>query len=256
MSAGPDRSDCLRDREIASWRGVPFTPPVACSYDKSTCQILMNVYAPTDTGPWPLVVVVPGGGEPPDQTVDYTDDFALAIADRGAVVMTANWRQDSEHGGGLDKSRADVACAVGVARATAPAYGADPALLVLAGHSLSAQLVALMGLTPSPTLPDAGSCNATSGSTRPDAIVVMAGLFFPDSLQLAASDSVAEHIPVVIAQGGADDPTRVASSRAFQEALTANGWDSMLVEVPAATHPGILIEPATIDATMALATGR
>jgi dienelactone hydrolase len=213
----------------------------------------MDVYAPTEPGPWPLVVVVPGGSEPPDQIQGYTDDFALAIADRGAVVMTANWRQDASFGADPAESLADVACAVGVARATGPAYGADATRLVLVGHSLGVGPVSVTGLTPSPKPPDAATCNATSGSLRPDAIEVIAGLFGPDVDQLAVSARAEEHIPVVIAQGGADGALRVAAAPSFQAVLTANGWDSKLVEVPTADHPGILSAKATIDAVMALA---
>jgi acetyl esterase/lipase len=229
-------------REIASWQGVPFTPPLTCD----TCRILMDVYAPTETGPWPLVVIVPGGPMPIDQVRGYTDDFALAIADRGAVVMTANLRQSN--------ALADVACAVGVARAKGAAYGADPARLVLVGHSLGASPVALLGLTPMPEPPDAAACDSTSGPLRPDAIVVIAGLygFYPESL--AADASPGEHIPMVVAQGGADEDSRVRSARSFQEALAGSGWDSELVEVPTADHPGILYEPAVIDAVLDLAT--
>jgi acetyl esterase/lipase len=208
----------------------------------------MDVYAPTATGPWPLVVVVPGGPTPIDQVRGYADDFALAIADRGAVVMTANWRQGTE-------SLADVACAVGVARATGPAYGADPARVILVGHSLGASPVAILGLTPVPAPPDAASCDPTSGSLRPDAIVVIAGLYGFYEKQLAADASQDEHIPVVVAQGGADEPGRVDSARAFHEVLTSTGWDSELVEVAEADHPGILYEPVLLDAIVKLATG-
>ena len=211
----------------------------------------MDVYAPTGTGPWPLVVVVPGGPMPPDQVKGYADDFALSIADRGAVVMTANWRQDGTFGADAAESLADVVCAVGVARATGPAYGADPARLVLVGHSNGARPVALAGLTPSPTSPDTASCDATSGSLRPEAIVVIAGLYGADTSRLAVDDRPDEHIPVVVAQGGADYG-RVSAGRSFQEVLNTNGWDSELVEVAEADHPGILYATETIDAIMAL----
>ena len=247
--------DVCVTRELAAWRGVPFTPAVACSAGATTCRILMDVYAPTAAGSWPLVVIAPGGFMPPDQILGYTEDLGMAIADRGAVVMTANWRQGSNFGGDTAQSLGDVACAVGVARATGPAYGADAARVVLVGHSNGVWPVTTLGLTPSPMALDSASCDATSGSLRPDAIVVMSGLFDADAVQLAASTSAAQHIPVVIAQGGADDPARVAAARSFQDVLTANGWDSTLVEVPAADHPGILYAPAVIDAVMAVATG-
>jgi acetyl esterase/lipase len=261
LPAGSCRAGVMSDsvcvtREIGSWRGVPFTPPVACSSGGTkTCRILMDVYAPTATGTWPLVVVVPGGPMPPDQVFGYADDFAQAIADRGAVVMTANWRQDASFGAEPAESPADVACAIGVARATGLAYGADPDRVVLVGHSNGARPVALVGLTPVPSAPDAASCDATRGSLRPDAIVVIAGLYSRDIEELAESDSPDEHIPVVVAVGG-KDYGRASVARSFQDVLAAAGWDSDLVEVPTADHPGILYAPETIDSIMALAEAR
>jgi len=213
----------------------------------------MDIYAPTDTGPWPLVVIVPGGKEPPDQIIGYTDDFALAIAERGAVVMTANWRQTADFGGGPVQSIGDVACAVGVARATGPAYGATSDRLVLVGHSMSVWPVSLTGLNATPAAPDAASCNATSGSLRPDAIEVLAGVFTQEAMDLVSTVSAGDRIPVVIAQGGQDFAEPVAAAPAFDALLTANGWESKLIEVPTATHFSILYEPAAIDAVMALA---
>ena len=239
-------------RELAVWRGVPFTPHVACNSAAMTCQILMDIYAPTGVGPWPLVVIAPGGFMPPDQIVGYTDDFGLAIADRGAVVMAANWRQSQQYGASPAQSVGDVACAVGFARATGPAYGADPARLVLVGHSNGAWPVSEVGLNPTPAPPDAASCNATSGSLRPDAIELMAGAYTAAANELVGSVPANEHIPVVIAQGGMDSADKVTAAGSFQALLAANGWVSKLVEVPTADHFGILSAPANLDAVMAL----
>jgi hypothetical protein len=123
---------------------------------------------------------------------------------------------------------------------------------VLVGHSSSVWPVSLAGLTVSPIAPRPDSCDATSAPLRPDAMAVMAGLYEPEALELAASDAPDTHIPVVIAQGGADDPARVAAARSFQTLLSANGWQSRLIEAPAATHFAILYDAATIDAIMAM----
>ena len=209
----------------------------------------MDVYAPTDPGPWPLVVVAPGGGMAADSTKSYIDDFALEIADRGAVVMTAEWRQSM----GPDEAHGDMACAVGVARQTGAAYGADASRVVLAGHSDGVWPVVAVGLPPTPPSPAAGACDTTSGSLRPDAMVTLAGLYTMSAdTKIVSAATPDQRIPVVVAQGGADDPDRVSESKAFHEMLVANGWDSTLVEVPSADHPGILYEKAVIDAVMGL----
>jgi hypothetical protein len=259
LTAGTCRAGVMADsvcvtRDIAAWRGVAFTPPVpslVCSAGGSSCPILMDIYAPTAPGPWPLVVVVPGGGMASDTTKSYIDDFALEVADRGAVVMTAEWRQYL----GYPKADPDVACAVGVARQTGAAYGADPTRVVLVGHSDGVWPVVGTGLAIPPLAPAPGSCDTTAGSLRPDAMMVIAGLF--DLKQdgiIAAGASPDDRIPVVVAQGGADEASRVTAAKAFQALLVQDGWGSTLVEVPTADHPGILYEKAAVDALMRLAS--
>jgi len=189
---------------------------------------------------------------PPNQIVGYADDFGLAIADRGAVVMTANWRQSDQFSASPAQSVGDVACAVGVARATGPVYGADASRLVLVGHSNGAWPVSEVGLNPSPARPEAASCNATSGSLRPEAIELMAGSYTQAANDLVASVPADEHIPVMIAQGGMDKADTVTAARSLQTLLAANSWVSKLVEVPTADHFGILSAPANLDAVMGL----
>jgi acetyl esterase/lipase len=212
----------------------------------------MDIYAPTDTGPWPLVVVVPGANMAPDSIKTYIDDFALLVADRGSVVMTAEWRQS---GSDAQEGISDIACAVGVARRKGPLYGADPERVVLVGHSLGVRPMVGTGFTVSPATPDPTSCDPTSGSLRPEAVMVIAGLYDLEGVaSLASTVASQERIPVVIAQGGADDASHVEAARALVEVLEDAGWGSTLLEVPSADHPGILYEPATLDAVMALAT--
>ena len=63
-----------------------------------TCQLHFEIYAPTSGGPWPLIVLEPGGNIAPGDPGDYLDQMATALAGRGAVVMVGQWRQSSRMG--------------------------------------------------------------------------------------------------------------------------------------------------------------
>jgi acetyl esterase/lipase len=243
-----------------------------------------EIYAPTSGGPWPLIVLEPGGNLAPGDPGDYLDQMATALAGQGAVVMVAQWRQSSQWGGRSPDSFADVACAIGVARRTGPAFGANPDRVVLAGHSMSTRPVAVIGLTDTAFTPAPGSCDATAGSLRPDAWADLAGP--RDEIATAASDdselaaffggtreadpaawaagdpfALAAHragaatdLPIVLVQGGAD--SGAADARAFQAALMASGHHSRLIEIPSADHFGTTIAKESIEAILALATAK
>jgi acetyl esterase/lipase len=266
--------------DVATWRSVPLTPAVACSGVPTVapqvadqCQVIATLYGPTDPGQWPLFVVVAGATAPPDAKDSYIDDFAKQLAGRGAVVLRDNWRRDPSQGGGYPASFGDIACAIGVARKIGPQFGADPASVVLVGHSSGGWASSIVGLTPAPFVPAAGSCNETAGSLRPDAWAAMApalsytsaGFIGGDATQepeawaaadvfaLANNASDADRLPVTLIQGVLEGPDAVARTREFQAALVQAGFDSTLLEEPDADHPGVLSTLESLDALMELA---
>ena len=258
--------------------------PSVVGVSGETCQLHFEIYAPTSGGPWPLIVLEPGGNIPPGEPGDYLDQMATALAGRGAVVMVGQWRQSSTWAGRSPDSFADVACAIGVARRTGPAFGANPDRVVLAGHSMSTRPVAVIGLTDTAFTPAPGSCDATAGSLRPDAWADLAGP--RDEVATAASDNgeltaffggtrtadpaawaagdpfalaahradAATDLPIVLIQGGAD--SGAADARAFQAALAASGHRSRLIEIPSADHFGTTVANESIEAILALATAK
>ena len=280
--AGCDDSGNCRRFDVGLWHAVPFTPPVPCGGLRPTCQLHFEIYAPRSGGPWPLIILEPGGNIAPDQAGDYLDQMATALAGRGAVVMIGQWRQSSQWAGRSPDSFADVACAIGVARRTGPAFGANRARVVLVGHSMATRPVAVIGLTAAPFTPASGSCDATAGSLRPDAWVDLAGprddvataalddgeltAFFGgtraadpaawaagDPFALAAHRAVAAtDLRIVVVHGGADGTA--TDARAFQAALVAGGHHSQLIEIPSADHFGTTVARETIEAVLALAT--
>jgi acetyl esterase/lipase len=168
------RGDVCSTSELASWTGVPFTPEVACDDVGTTCQLTMDVLAPTAPGTRPIVLLVSGGPNPLTNQ-GYVMDAGFPVAGHDAVVIQAVWRQDRDQGGGWPTSFQDIACAVGVARATGPDYGGDPDRVILVGHSLGGWASAVVALSPTEVTPAPGACNPTTGSLRPDALVTLAG---------------------------------------------------------------------------------
>ena len=264
---------------------MPFTPPVVCAGSGGTCQLPMAIAAPTSGGPWPLIVILPGGPNPP-KIENYLSPLALTLAGQGAVVVVSSWRQDAVYGGGYPMSFADAACAIGVARKIGPDFGADPDRVILVGHSLGGWPAAVLALDPSPFTPATGSCGPTAGSLRPDAFVGIAGAvnvvrdavggedylvpFFggdakarPDAWHAADPFALLKRypagvgaIPIVLIQGGEDTDVPPSVARSFQAALVAAGHDSRFVEVPAADHGTIMGSKTTIETIMALAAAR
>jgi acetyl esterase/lipase len=249
---------------------------------------MMDITAPTSGGPWPLLVLVPGGPSPPDERYNGTlDPFATALAGQGAVVMVAGWREGPDWSGGYPASFQDVACAIGVARKIGPAYGANPDRVTLLGHSTGGWPAAVIGLTPTPFNPAPGSCNPTAGSLRPDFVVVEDGELNEvtqpeqaDGLEYvkdflggnrkthpaawAATDPFAlakryragaHATPFLLIQGSADTTVLPAVSKLFQTTMVADGYQSRLVEIPGADHLGGLWAKAGIEPILKAMTG-
>lgn len=283
-AGGCDDSRNCRLVDVGLWHAVPFTPSIRCGLSGETCQLHFEIYAPTSGGPWPLIMLEPGGDVAPGEPGDYLDQMATALAGRGAVVMVGQWRQTSHWGGRSPDSFADVACAIGVARRIGPDFGANPDRVVLAGHSLATRPVAVIGLTATAFVPAPGSCDETAGSLRPDAWADLAGprdeiatagsgdselaAFFGgtraadpaawaagDPFALAAERAVAAtDLPIVLLQGGSDGGA--ADARAFQVALVAGGYHSRLIEIPLADHFGTTVAKESIEAILAFATAK
>jgi acetyl esterase/lipase len=276
--------------DVAQWHNVAYTPRIRCGPAAGAkCRLRMDITAPTSGGPWPLIVFLPGGPSGPDQRYpEVLDTFARVIAGQGAVVMVAGWREGPDWGGGYPISFQDVACAIGVARKIGPTYGANPKRVTLQGHSTGGWPAAVVGLTPTPFTPASGACDPTTGSLRPDAVVIGDGDLHEvsrpneaDGLQYitgflggdrkkhpgawAAADPFAlvkryragaHTIPFLLLHGSADTFVAPAVSKSFQAALVAAGYHSRLVMVAGADHTGSLWSKTGIESILNVATGK
>ena len=148
---------------------------------------LLDVYAPTDAGPWPVVVMLHGGGE----TKDGYEGWATKAAKRGAVVFVPTWSRMNndvaatltprEVRASLVTAISDIAAAVRFARGTATSYGGDPEHLTLFGHSFGAMGATMEAFSGAPA---STSGLEGAGSTIPESLVV----FDPDYLLASFSD--------------------------------------------------------------------
>ncbi len=101
---------------------------------------VLDVYAPSEAGPWPVVVMLHGAPSTASER-GYLGWYAQKIADLGFVVFNADWGR--AHVGdasapdydSLSTAISQAACAVEFARAHAAEHGGDADTMILFGHS-------------------------------------------------------------------------------------------------------------------------
>jgi acetyl esterase/lipase len=101
---------------------------------------VLDVYAPSEVGPWPVVVLLHGAPSTASER-GYLGQHARKLVDLGFVVFNADWgRATPGHTGDptyddLVANDSQAACAVEFARAHAAEYGGDPGTMIVFGHS-------------------------------------------------------------------------------------------------------------------------
>lgn len=262
---------CLAPR-VAVRTAIPLTPSVPCSRSGARCRLSYDLYAPVGGGPWPVLVLSPGGPSSPTGG-GHLVDLATRIAGTGAVVLVGSWRQGDRYGGTIPTAFRDIGCAVRTARNVAAAVGGSPARVALVGHSLGGWGGAIVALDAVRSRPTADGCLAGTGSARPDAFIGLAGAYAgiegaaddvdwvdligatsasrPDLWRVADPVAVARYsnaaaIPIVLVHGTADTGVAVSQTTAFARALRSAGRTPRVVLVSGAGHMTLLTHPTTL----------
>ena len=165
-------------------------PDVFYQEDPDGTEHVLDVYVPTPAGgPWPVVVMLHGGG----LSGAWLKDWATAVAEQGAVVFVPTWIATDPTNAkvGMRLAWAEtnrMACVVRFARARAERYGGDPSNLALFGHSGGGNIAATVAFA-DPEVPQ--GCVARFGSLVPESLVLFEGGWLlpdPDWDALLAED--------------------------------------------------------------------
>ena len=228
-----------------------------------TDTLELDIHAPDEIGPWPVVVVVHGGGWITGQRLD-TGSLADGLASRGAVVYNADYRTLSL-GGVFPGMVDDVACAIQSARISAPEFTTTPDVVTVVGYSAGAHLASLAAFAPG----EFGQDCPAGPSRAPDAFVGLAGPY--DISQLggllapmfggtitelpevwAAGNPFswiadAPDIPILLIHGDADRVAPLAFSEELTDALSAAGRGVSLEILPGRSHADVTAPRVVAD---------
>lgn len=168
-ATGAKRTQAAAPIPIEVISGVPYL------VDADGTQHFLDVYRPTEPGPWPLVLMIHGNGV----TGEWLHDWASAVAEQGAVVFVPTWAlyffpTVEEMRAEFQRETGQVACAVRFARGEGETFGGEPSKLTIFGHSAGATLGSVIAFG-DPTIPK--GCVSRSGSVVPENLVLFEGDF-------------------------------------------------------------------------------
>lgn len=263
--AGPTDTPIL----ATSTPGLPFVPPtpvftVEVTKDVEYVALLepgapvqkLDVYAPTEQGPWPIVVLMPQIFQSKDSTT-YTS-LGEELAGRGVVVFVPQRRSQSatvieaaeNNGTDFREVHESCACAVRFARERAAGFGGDPGYVTVFGHGGTALETALIGDDLQELWEEVASlrggplrqteCLAGGTSAHVDAFVEYGADFEifevleeldPGLWELTSFFALIGRNPslrVHIVRGEGDAPTYLDRAIKYHQALVEAGYDARL----------------------------
>jgi acetyl esterase/lipase len=225
---------------------------------------MLDVYAPTTQGDWPVVIIYHGGG----QWKGGVKDLAQAVAQRGAVVFAPSWYGlDYDLSVPLARSDEDAACAVRFARAHASKYGGHPGRVIVVGHSYGGTVGAILMLAGDEFH---GDCLTHEGSALADAFVGLDGVYdlipliAPEVLQAQPAECIRNNPFTYVDRTPRRDnisfrlfvgaePELRSQAQAFRDALQAAGYKAEIYQIPRMGHDSMVSPwPETVDAIAAL----
>ncbi len=221
----------------------------------------LNIYAPTGSGDWPIVIHFPGAD---GMTAAWLPEDLVA---QGVIVFVTDYPRMTptsaveDRGSGYRAMAESAACAIRFARARASQLGSDAPIVVVSGFSMGggpAAHAALFGASLESSWeefalnrggpPRQVDCEIGDGSTHVDALVGMGGAYDgfvgyqgkygrewmqerdPELWQLLYS-SIGENpgLKVRLLHGDADGEIPYENSVEFQATLADAGYDVSLV---------------------------
>ena len=199
----------------------------------------LDIHAPAEVGPWPVVVTIHGGGWFGGDR-DSMGFLADGLASRKIVTFNATYNTIAQ-GGRFPGMVDDVACAVQHARNVASEFTTTPDLVTIVGHSAGAHLASLVAFASG----EFGQSCPEGSAQSPDAFVGLAGPYNTDQLALILSPmfggtiqdvpdrwalgnpltwvSTSPDIPSLLLHGDADQIAPIAFSEELEVALIEAG---------------------------------
>ena len=222
-------------------------------------SLKLDVSVPEGTGPYPVAILVHGGGwsrgdkhrVPPGDSADITPWFAPLTAAKFAW-FSINYRHAPAHR--WPACFDDVQTAIHWVKAHAAAFKGDPRRIALFGHSAGGQLVCLAATLAGPDtqvqavvgfapvtdfefeLPARGGLSPSLQQLHGQSKEVT-----PESLAILRATAPINHVrpglpPFLLLHGDADQTVPYQTSLNFQAKLRANGVTCDLLTIPGAPH--------------------
>jgi arylformamidase len=202
-----------------------------------------NVWLPHQATDAPFILYFHGGrwreGHP-----DYYDPLATPWVEDGAVFGSFGYRLAPEHS--IADAVADCLAAIAWARENAPAFGAHPRRLIVAGHSAGGHLAAMATLTDWAGIDTALSRSVVATICMSAPTDLRAEGTGADLADLSPALRIAQYPPAVVVSFGDPEPNKksapdtflTAQGRLLVEALQAVGAPVQPVVLTGADHVG------------------
>jgi hypothetical protein len=214
----------------------------------------LDVYAPTEEGPWPVVVILHGWYQN-KENLNYTS-FAEELAGRGVVVFVPQRRYESstlyeyvqDNGRDIREVQGSWACGIQFARGHAADYGGDGGRITVLGHESAGLETAFFGddlqalweefASNRGGPPPQTECLGGGESARVDAYIAYGGdLHYyerlsesdPELWELTSPFAVIGRNPALkvgLVHGGLATPSFIERAVAYHEDLVEAGYDA------------------------------
>jgi acetyl esterase/lipase len=212
----------------------------------------LDLARPRAPGPYPLVVLLHGGGWEGGDRRDMQGDM-MELASRGYVAATVSYRLTRAPRNVFPAAVQDVRCAIGWLRARADSFAIDPTRVGALGFSAGAHLASMLGVAATEPALD-GPCGAPAAAAV-QAVVSVAG---PQDLRVDGPYTAEQERLVTnflgVFPGDAPAVARLASPIAHVGAgdapfLLVHGTDDRLVPVQHARRMEAALRAAGVAAT-------